>query len=181
VSLTCLEPGDGKAALVAALARTGVKHVVVVDDDIDITDDKQVEWAISTRYQADRDTVILTGVRTFPLDPSLPPRAPDREMVTAKLGLDATRRMDKKKDVFMIPRAPFEDDKKPAPESVPFKDDEFLPKAIEALKGGPRFVDFFRLFPTTHQSVFVRALGTLFDRKMIKRDGEGRYWLTEKT
>lgn len=64
-------PGESRSALYAVLGAVGVKNVFVMNDDIDIFDDKQVEWAFGTRFQADRDLVIATGVRLSPLDPSL--------------------------------------------------------------------------------------------------------------
>ena len=66
-----------------------MKHVVVVDDDIDVFDGIDVEWALATRVQADKDVLIISGARSKPLDPSLPP-VPGRIPVTAKMGIDAT-------------------------------------------------------------------------------------------
>ncbi|HEX6006924.1 MAG TPA: UbiD family decarboxylase, partial [Burkholderiales bacterium] len=51
------QAGEGKNALLAALSVMDLKHVVVVDDDIDVFDPTDVEWAIATRVQADRDVV----------------------------------------------------------------------------------------------------------------------------
>ena len=45
------QPGEGKNALLAALSVMDLKHVVVVDDDIDVNDPTEVEWAIATRVQ----------------------------------------------------------------------------------------------------------------------------------
>lgn len=83
------QPGDGKNAILAALSVADMKHVVVVDDDVDVFDPTEVEWAIATRVQADRDVVIVSDARSKPLDPSLPP-APGRIPTTAKCGVDAT-------------------------------------------------------------------------------------------
>ena len=66
-------PGDGKNAIMAALSVADMKHVTVVDEDIDIFDPVDVEWAVATRVQADRDVTIISGARSKPLDPSLPP------------------------------------------------------------------------------------------------------------
>jgi 2,5-furandicarboxylate decarboxylase 1 len=67
-----------------------LKHVVVVDDDIDVFDPTEVEWAIATRVQADRDVMIVTHARGKPLDPSLAPTPPGGVPTTAKVGIDAT-------------------------------------------------------------------------------------------
>ena len=82
-------PGDGKNAILAALSVADMKHVVVVDDDIDVFDGTEVEWAIATRVQADRDVVIVSDARSKPLDPSLPVVS-GRIPTTAKCGVDAT-------------------------------------------------------------------------------------------
>ncbi len=82
-------PGDGKNAIMAALSVADMKHVVIVDEDIDVFDGTDVEWAIVTRVQADKDVLIVSGARSKPLDPSLPP-VPGRIPTTAKMGIDAT-------------------------------------------------------------------------------------------
>ena len=86
------QPGDGKNAIMAALSGAGgaIKHVVIVDDDIDIFDAMEVEWAIATRVQADRDVMIVPGARSKPLDPSIPPVGGGMIPTTAKMGIDAT-------------------------------------------------------------------------------------------
>ena len=84
------QPGEGKNALLAALAVMDLKHVVVVDDDIDVFNAAEVEWAIATRVQGDRDVMIVSNVRAKPLDPSLPPMPPGQVPTTAKVGIDAT-------------------------------------------------------------------------------------------
>lgn len=63
-----------------------VKTVVLVGEDIDPFDRDQVDWAMATRVQWDRDTVLLRGLPGSMLDPSLPPGVAE----TAKLGIDAT-------------------------------------------------------------------------------------------
>ncbi len=82
-------PGDGKNAILAALSVADMKHVTVVDDDVDAFDPMDVEWAVATRVQADRDVVIVSGARSKPLDPSLR-ITPGRIPTTAKMGVDAT-------------------------------------------------------------------------------------------
>ena len=54
------QPGEGKNALLAALSVMDLKHVVVVDDDIDVNDPTEVEWAIATRVQGDKDVMIVS-------------------------------------------------------------------------------------------------------------------------
>ena len=68
-------PGDGKNAILAALSVADMKHVVVVDDDIDVFDGTEVEWAIATRVQADRDVVIISDARSKPSIRACRPRS----------------------------------------------------------------------------------------------------------
>jgi len=78
--------GDGKNAIMAAFAaHTSLKHVVVVDEDIDPEDPYDVEYAIATRVNGDRDVMVITGVRGSSLDPC---QLDDGTNV--KVGVDAT-------------------------------------------------------------------------------------------
>src|SRR5438876_7882552 len=83
------QPGEAKNALLAALSVMDLKHVVVVDDDIDVFDPTEVEWAIATRVQGDKDVMIVTNARAKPLDPSLP-QGFGVVPTGAKVGIDAT-------------------------------------------------------------------------------------------
>jgi 2,5-furandicarboxylate decarboxylase 1 len=83
------QPGEGKNALLAALSVMDLKHVVVVDDDIDVHDPTEVEWAIATRVQGDKDVMIVSNARAKPLDPSLP-QGYGVVPTGAKVGIDAT-------------------------------------------------------------------------------------------
>jgi 2,5-furandicarboxylate decarboxylase 1 len=84
------QPGEAKNAILAALSVMDLKHVVIVDDDIDVFNPMDVEWAIATRVQGDRDVLIVTNARGKPLDPSLSPTPPGVVPTTAKIGIDAT-------------------------------------------------------------------------------------------
>jgi len=84
------QAGEGKNALLAALTAQDIKHVVVVDDDIDVFDATDVEWAIATRVQGDRDVIVIPGARAKPLDPSLAVTPPGVVPTGAKVGIDAT-------------------------------------------------------------------------------------------
>lgn len=59
-----------QAAILAFAAFPELKHVILVDEDVDIFDSNDVMWALNTRYQGDVDTVFIHGVRCHPLDPS---------------------------------------------------------------------------------------------------------------
>jgi UbiD family decarboxylase len=86
VSLRQRYPGEARNAIAAVLGSLAdVKHVFVVDEDIDVSSDSQMDWALATRFQADRDLVVANGFRAVPLDPSL-----QGSRVGAKAGFDLT-------------------------------------------------------------------------------------------
>lgn len=62
-----------QAALLAFSAFPELKHVILVDDDVDIFDSRDVMWAMNTRFQGDKDIITIPGVRCHPLDPSAGP------------------------------------------------------------------------------------------------------------
>lgn len=94
ISISKQKENDGKRAIDAAFeAHPSLKHVVIVDDDIDVHDAKQVEWAIATRSRADMDAVVKSKVRGSSLDPTADPETE----LGGKMGIDATRDLDKPK------------------------------------------------------------------------------------
>ena len=88
-AVVAIEPqkeGDGLAAIHAALGGHGsMKQVTIVDTDIDCSNPVRVEWALMTRWQPDKDTVILSKQKGSSLDPSR-----DADGLTSKIGIDAT-------------------------------------------------------------------------------------------
>ena len=81
---------DGKKAIAAAFeGHKSLKHCVIVDEDINIYDTQDVEWAIATRFQADKDTTILSNQPGSSLDPS-GDLTEGKKATTSKAGLDAT-------------------------------------------------------------------------------------------
>lgn len=81
---------DGKKAIEAAFeGHKSLKHCVIVDDDINIYDPHEVEWAVATRFQADKNAVILPNQRGSSLDPS-GDLTEGKKATTCKMGLDAT-------------------------------------------------------------------------------------------
>lgn len=81
---------DGLAAIEAAFrGHSSLKHVVVVEQDVDLYDSQQVEWAIATRFQADRGLFVYRDQPGSSLDPSAT-HAPGQKARTSKVGLDAT-------------------------------------------------------------------------------------------
>mgnify|MGYP002837136875 CR=1 FL=1 len=74
-----------KAINAAFSGHPSMKQVTIVNSDIDVTNPVKVEWAMMTRWQPDRDTVILSGQKGSSLDPSR-----NKDGTTAKVGFDAT-------------------------------------------------------------------------------------------
>ena len=77
-----------------------LKLVTVVDDDVDIRDPREVAWALATRFQPDRDTVILSGMEGYVIDPSCGSGG-----VGSRMGMDATRGSGSEFDKITIPAA----------------------------------------------------------------------------
>lgn len=95
VSIEKKKEGEGKNAGLAALAaHPSLKRVVVVDSDIDIFDEKQVEWAIATRVQPTKDVIIIPSCKGSSLDPSQ-----KEDSTTDKWVIDATKPL-KEKEKF---------------------------------------------------------------------------------
>jgi 2,5-furandicarboxylate decarboxylase 1 len=86
MSLETDDRGEVRKALTLALSFTHVKKAIAVNTDVNVHDDQEVEWALATRFQADRDLIVITDLRGQPIDPS------SREgFRTTKIGIDATR------------------------------------------------------------------------------------------
>ena len=103
VKLRKSQDGEGKNVLLGAFAaHYDIKQTIVVDTDVDIHDPREVEWAVSTRFQADRDLVIVSHAQGSKLDPSTD------NGVGAKMGLDATAPLDAPPMKFKRIRVPGE-------------------------------------------------------------------------
>ncbi|MBL7249567.1 UbiD family decarboxylase [Alloalcanivorax marinus] len=97
--------GEGKNVILGALGgHYDIKHVVVVDTDVNIHDPNEVEWAVATRFQADRDLVLVHDSQGSKLDPST------RDGVGSKMGFDATVPLDAPPMRFKRIRVPGEED-----------------------------------------------------------------------
>ncbi|CAM2813104.1 3-polyprenyl-4-hydroxybenzoate decarboxylase [Legionella steigerwaltii] len=93
--------GEAKNVICCALGcHYDIKFVIVVDDDIDIDDKNQIEWAVATRFQAERDLVVVNGALGSKLDPSA-----KKHTLSSKIGFDATKYLDEI-DTFYVTRVP---------------------------------------------------------------------------
>ena len=184
-------PGDGKNAIMAALSVADMKHVVVVDDDIDVFDGTDVEWAVATRVQADKDVLIVSGARSKPLDPSLPP-TPGKIPTTAKMGIDATISDDVPRERFERIAYAYADEvkladmmgegpeKQPASKAAP-SDIVVLAGEIEAvIETEPLyFAELAERFSDRGFQAVSRALGELHAAGVLWQDPVGRFCLKE--
>ena len=104
VQIAKRQEGEAKNIMLGAFAgHYDVKHVIVVDEDVDIHNPAEVEWAVATRFQADRDLVIVPESQGSKLDPST------RDGVGAKMGMDATKPLDADEMKFKRIRVPGEE------------------------------------------------------------------------
>lgn len=179
ISIQVRDPGDARNTLLAALgSRANIKLAIVVDEDIDITSDELVEWAVATRYQADRDTVVASGMRTLPLDPSLPPR--DGTGVTgAKLGMDATCRLDRPREIFSIPEVPFPEVATEPVRDGPLPDialHDICAAMLDTAREGARFADWLAVLPDVLHADVLHALEKLRSDGLVELRMDGRYW-----
>ena len=155
-------PGEARNAIAACFsALVNVKNVFVVDPDIDVTSDEQIDWAMATRFQPDRDLIVLGGMRTLPLDPSIV-----SGRVGAKAGFDLTwpfgtgTRLETR-----------------IPEPPRFAGQRFA--SIEAaLADGPKYFEqLMTAVGSRDGREIVRELEALRARQGLDRDGEGRYFI----
>jgi UbiD family decarboxylase len=163
VALRQRVPGEARNAIAAVFASlVNVKHVFVVDPDIDVFSDAQMDWALATRFQADRDLVVQSGFRAMPLDPSLVGAA-----TTAKAGFDLTlpfgsagRTLD-----TLVPEPPRFDGAR-------------FPSIEAALADGPKtFEALMAATGTRDGREIVLTLESLRSAGRLTRDPEGHYVL----
>ena len=102
VQINKKQPDDGKKAIEAAFnGHKSMKHVVIIDEDVDIYDPQAIEWAIATRFQGDRDLIIKPDQPGSSLDPS-GKHEPGKKTLTTKIGVDATIPSDIDKSKYEI-------------------------------------------------------------------------------
>jgi 2,5-furandicarboxylate decarboxylase 1 len=158
-------PGEARNAIAACMSTlVNVKNVFVVDPDIDITSDEQMDWALATRFQPDRDLIVIGGMRTLPLDPSI-----TAGRVGAKAGYDLTwpfgtgTRLETR-----------------IPEPPRFVGRRF-PSVEAALADGPKyFEELMTAVGSRDGREIVRDLEALRSGAALDRDGEGRYFIGSK-
>jgi len=159
-------PGEARNAIAAAFGSlANVKNVFVVDPDIDIFSDEQMEWALATRFQPDRDFVVASALRTIPLDPSLA----DHGSLGAKAGYDLTMPIGTQRKLEAeIPQPPH------------YQGTRFA--SVEAaLRDGPKYYEhLMAALGSDDGREIVLTLEELRTQGRLQRDAaEGRYSLTK--
>jgi 2,5-furandicarboxylate decarboxylase 1 len=185
-------PGDGKNAIMALLSIADIKHVTIVDDDIDVFDPVDVEWAVATRVQADRDVVIVSNARSKPLDPSLPLSQHGKVPTTAKMGIDATIPENIPAErytrivYFNQGKVKLNDYIGPAAETTKPKAlakpgdtvDILMEKIITELgKSHCFFAGLLEKFPKADYKTVATAVGQLYEEGKIGQDKDGKFEL----
>jgi len=155
-------PGEARNAIAAAFGcLANVKHVFVVDPEVDIFSDEQMDWALATRFQADRDLVVQSGFRTLPLDPSL-----SGARTGAKAGFDLTLPVGEARGIEST-----------IPEPPRFEGKRF-PSVEAALADGPkRFEELMAALASRDGREVVLALDALRAAGRLTREKDGRYAL----
>jgi 2,5-furandicarboxylate decarboxylase 1 len=163
VSLRQRVPGEARNAIAAVFGSMAeAKHVFVFDDDIDVFNDEQVDWALATRYQGDRDMMVATGFRVVPLDPSL-----GGARTGAKVGFDCTIPFGKRAALEWGIPAPPVAPQQPRSRSV-----------VEALTRQPAtFLELMAAAGTRDGRDIVRELDALYAANRLTRTESGRYAL----
>jgi 3-polyprenyl-4-hydroxybenzoate decarboxylase len=154
------EARNAIAALFGGIMR--LKHVFVFDEDIDIHNDLQVEWALGTRFQADQDLVILQGMMGMTMDPSLNGRR-----TGAKTGFDCTRPLGREGQIPMTRCA-----------AKSFKPARRFNTVEQALQSGPMFYSaVVESLGSEDGREVACALDALRQAGKLGRDRDGRYHL----
>jgi UbiD family decarboxylase len=167
VSIRQRVPGEARNAIAALLGSVAdTKNVFVVDDDVDVTSDTQMDWAMATRFQPDRDMVIQDGFRAIPIDPSL-----EGSRTGAKAGFDLTLPFGKRDRVDMTVSVPPD-----------FKDTVARFQTVEeALADGEKsFGELVAALGSDDGREIVRALDEIrVAGRLARNTDDGRYFLND--
>lgn len=91
ISMKKIAEGEPKMAMLTALGtELYTKQVIVVDEDVDIYDMDDVMWAVATRMKAEKDILLVPGVKSAIIDPTSDPAS----FTITKMGIDATAPID---------------------------------------------------------------------------------------
>jgi UbiD family decarboxylase len=161
VAMRQRSPGEVRSAIHTVLGSTLAKHVFVVDPDIDIFSDEMMEWALATRFQGDRDLVVIEHVRSMPLDPSL-----RGQHIGTKVGFDLT-----------WPFGTGNRLEESVPEPPRYGGRRFSSLRAALDDGAKSFEELMAAIGTRDGRDVVRELEALQKEPGLERDAMGRYML----
>lgn len=156
--------GEARAAIAALFGGImRLKHIYVFDEDIDVRNDKQVEWAMGTRFQADKDLMILHGMVGMTMDPSLEGRR-----TGAKSGFDCTRPFGRDGEIVLTRSA-----------ARTFNGPARFQTIEQALSAGPMYyADIVEALGSDDGREIACGLDELRQGGRLGRDRDGRYHLS---
>jgi 3-polyprenyl-4-hydroxybenzoate decarboxylase len=166
LSLRQRVPGEARNAIAAVFGSSAeAKHVFAFDDDIDVFSDEEADWALATRFQADRDLIVVSGFRAVPLDPSLA-----GARTGAKVGFDCTIPFGKRNALEWSV---------PAPPRLPERTKH---NSVETALGAQpaSFLELMASLGSRDGREVVRALDGLYAAHRLGRRDDGRYVLKDQ-
>jgi 2,5-furandicarboxylate decarboxylase 1 len=162
LSLARADQGRAREAIACLFKLPGFKTIVVTDDDVDVFDDNEIHWATSTRFRADRDLMIESGLPGFYEDPTA-----DDAGTTAKMGIDLTARG--------VGPATIVQQRTRAPEIV----NSGTANLRDALAHGPKcFSDLMRETGSRDGRELALILAELSEKNELRRLPNGEYALS---
>ena len=165
LSLRRGSPGEARLAISAIFALRRVKHVFVVDEDVDIFSDEEMEWAMSTRFRADRDLVVADDLPAFYADPMA-----DSDGMVAKMGFDLTSPYGRPDGI-----------EERRPRAATLRPARRWPSVRAALGDGPKlFAALMEGLGSEDGREIALALDDLREEGVLARDQDGAWMLQSK-
>jgi 2,5-furandicarboxylate decarboxylase 1 len=163
VSLRRGAPGQARLAIAALFSLPTVKHAFVVDEDVDVFSDDEMEWAMATRFRADRDMIVAPDMPGFYADPTA-----DQNGRITKAGFDLTAPVGQPDTIeFRRAYAPAAGSTTPTFKSV-----------LEALTASPKhFGELLRTTGSRDGREIALELDTLRERGVLTRLPNGEWAL----
>lgn len=162
VALPRTEASAGRRAIDVLFGIVGIKHVTIVDDDVDLNSDEAIEWAMSTRFRADRDVVVASGCKGYYADPTA-----DKDGLVAKIGFDLTAAYGVPQSIELLRPRPPKVSKQARKQNV-----------RQALQDGPMyFFDLMNALGSTDGREIALQLDELREEGVLDRLSNGEWTL----
>lgn len=162
VAINQTAAGQARAAISALFAVTPAKQIFIVDADIDVFDDEQIEWAMSTRFRPEHDVIVSSGLPAFYADPNA-----GADMAVSKVGFDLTKSLSLKPTI---------DNERAFAKTFDFKDGPRFHSTKQALEAGPLFfADIMQAIGSKDGREVALALDDLRQAGVLIRAKDGRW------